>query len=75
MPSVRAKVAYPKIKIKSEILTSPIHILIVARREWTTRSCADPPCEEIRPVLTGERYAVRWLSHTRRVLAKEKFTR
>jgi len=45
------------------------------------RDCADlsgaipdPPCEEIRPALSGERYAVRWLSHTRRVLAKEKLT-
>lgn len=46
-----------------------------------TRGCedlegtnVDPPCEEIRPVLTGERYEVRWLSHTRRVLAKERLT-
>ena len=36
---------------------------------------ADPPCEEIRPVLGGERYQVRWLRHTRRVLSKEKLTR
>ena len=34
----------------------------------------DPPCEEIRPVISGERYAVRWLAHTRRMLAKEKLT-
>ena len=33
---------------------------------------ADPPCEEIRPALSGERYAVRWLPQTRRVLSKEK---
>jgi hypothetical protein len=34
---------------------------------------SDPPCEELRPVLTGEYYDVRWLPHTRRVLSKEKF--
>jgi len=33
------------------------------------------PCEEIRPVLTGEQYQVKWLPHTRRVLAKQKIMR
>ena len=33
---------------------------------------ASVPCEELRPVLTGETYQVKWLAHTRRVLSKEK---
>lgn len=35
----------------------------------------DLPCEEIRPALSGEKYQVKWLSHTRRVLAKESLRR
>jgi hypothetical protein len=35
------------------------------------RTDADLPCEEIRPVLAGEEYEVRWLAHTRRVFSKQ----
>ena len=34
----------------------------------------DLPCEEIRPVVSGEEYSVVWLRHTRRVLAKQRLT-
>lgn len=34
----------------------------------------DPPCDEIRPVVSGEEYSIVWLPHTRRVLAKAKLT-
>lgn len=33
------------------------------------------PCEEMRPALSGQRFTVRWLPHTGRVLAKERLTR
>lgn len=33
------------------------------------------PCEEIRPAVSGDQFEVTWLSHTRRVLAKERPTR
>lgn len=59
-----------------------INVKVLDIKSNHTRGCqdlddpdADPPCEEIRPVLSGERYEVRWLSHTRRVLSKEKLTR
>ena len=34
----------------------------------------DLPCEEIRPAVAGDQFAVTWLRHTRRVLAKQKLT-
>ena len=38
------------------------------------RDSSDVPCEEIRPAVAGERFQVTWLSHTRRVLAKQRLT-
>ena len=59
-----------------------ITVKVLDVRGDRTRGCEalegtepDPPCEEIRPALNGERYDVRWLSHTRRLLSKERLTR
>jgi hypothetical protein len=56
-----------------------VQVKVLEMRSDGVRNCqslddADDvvPCEEIRPVLTGEQYQVQWLAHTRRVLAKEK---
>ena len=55
-----------------------VKVKVLDVRNDRTRGCADltgavpdPPCEEIRPALTGEQYDVRWLAHTRRVLSKQ----
>jgi hypothetical protein len=56
-----------------------VNVKVLDLKDDRTRGCEDlskteinPPCEEIRPVLAGERYEVRWLAHTRRVLAKTR---
>lgn len=58
-----------------------MNVRVLDLKSDRTRGCqdldnanADPPCEEIRPALSGEQFHVRWLSHTRRVLAKEKIS-
>ncbi|HJZ82568.1 MAG TPA: hypothetical protein VKD91_19545 [Pyrinomonadaceae bacterium] len=39
------------------------------------QASTDLPCEETRPAITGDRFQVVWLTHTRRVLAKQKLSR
>jgi hypothetical protein len=39
------------------------------------RVTTDLPCEEIRPAISGDQFQITWLSHTRRILARQKLTR